>query len=136
MRGKYIMPIILTVITLAFFLMFNPFTVETEVEEAGEWVEIDQNEVNAEIGEESVELVDLREEELYEAGHIPGSILIPYEEFQQRYHELNADKRIILICHTGRMGVESAEFLVDQGFDDVANFGGGMAVWEGPLEVN
>ncbi|WP_338028810.1 hypothetical protein [Geomicrobium sediminis] len=32
------------------------------------------------------------------------------------------------------MGVESAEFLVDQGFDDVTNFSGGMAVGEGPLE--
>ncbi|MBB6449681.1 rhodanese-related sulfurtransferase [Geomicrobium halophilum] len=136
MRGKYIMPIVLTVITLVFFLTFNPFTVEPEAEEAGEWVEINQNKVSAEIGEANVELVDLREKELYDEGHIPGAIHIPYDEFQQRYNELSDDNRIILICHTGSMGIDSADFLVNNGFDDVVNFGGGMAVWEGPLETN
>lgn len=136
MRGKYIIPIGLTAIAIAFFLMFNPFTVETDVEKAGEWVEVNQQEVNEEIGEENVELVDLREKDLYDAGHIPGASHIPYEEFQQRYNELSNDNRIILICHTGSMGVESADFLVQQGFDDVANFGGGMEVWEGPLDTN
>ncbi|AXF57985.1 rhodanese-like domain-containing protein [Salicibibacter kimchii] len=130
------MPIVLTVITLVFFLTFNPFTVEPEAEEAGEWIEINQNEVSAEIGEANVELVDLREKELYDEGHIPGAIHIPYDKFQQRYNELSDDNRIILICHTGSMGVDSADFLVNQGFDDVANFGGGMAVWEGPLKTN
>jgi len=34
------------------------------------------------------------------------------------------------------MGVESAEFLVKKGFRDVANFAGGMTMWDGPLETD
>ncbi|WP_198508932.1 hypothetical protein [Bacillus sp. FJAT-44742] len=34
---------------------------------------------------------------------------------------------------TGRMGIESADYLVEQGFQDVFNFGGGMEEWNGPL---
>ncbi len=131
------MPIIFIVtLALAVLVIINPFTSETAVDDGADWEEINQEEVKKEIGDETVEFVDLREKELYEEGHISGAIHIPYEDFQQRYQELSDEKRIILICHTGRMGVESADFLVSQGFDDVANFGGGMAVWEGPLETS
>lgn len=100
------------------------------------WEEINSNEVMDELGNEELQFVDLREKELYDKGHIPGAINIPFEDFQQRFTELRKDKGVILICHTGRMGEESADFLLKEGFTDVANFGGGMAVWDGPLEAN
>lgn len=124
----------LLALSLAILIAINPFAPDPKVESSQDWREIDQEKVMKEIGNEEVEFVDLREKELYVDGHIPGAINIPYEEFQQRTDELSKDKRVILICHTGRMGVESAEFLVKQGYEGVANFGGGMAVWDGQLE--
>ncbi|MCL7747284.1 rhodanese-like domain-containing protein [Halalkalibacter alkaliphilus] len=135
---KYLLPLsFIVVIIISIAIVINPFQTATVEEEpiSQKWDDIDQEEVLMEVGNEYVEIVDLREEELYKEGHISGAINIPYEEFQDRYNELNQEKRIILICHTGRMGVESADFLVEKGFDKVANFGGGMAVWDGPLST-
>ena len=138
MMRKYLLPLsFIDVIIISIAIVINPFQTATVEEEpiSQKWDDIDQEEVLMEVGNEYVEIVDLREEELYKEGHISGAINIPYEEFQDRYNELNQEKRIILICHTGRMGVESADFLVEKGFDKVANFGGGMAVWDGPLST-
>ncbi|WP_035668670.1 rhodanese-like domain-containing protein [Halalkalibacter akibai] len=135
---KYLLPLsFIVVIVISIVIVVNPFQTATLEEDpiSQKWDDIDQEEVLMEVGNEYVEVVDLREVELYKEGHISGAINIPYEEFQDRYNELNQEKRIILICHTGRMGVESADFLVEKGFDKVANFGGGMAVWDGPLST-
>ncbi|MCM3715442.1 rhodanese-like domain-containing protein [Alkalihalobacillus oceani] len=136
MKGNKLVTILFFfVLALAILIVINPLAIQRQMETTTqEWEEIDQDKVLMEIGNEEVEFVDLREEELYAEGHIPGAINIPYEDFQQRTNELTKDKQVILICHTGRMGVESADFLVKQGFEDVANFGGGMAVWDGPLD--
>lgn len=138
MMRKYLFPLsFIVVIVISIAIVVNPFQTATVEEEpiSQKWDVINQEEVLMEVGNEYVEVVDLREVELYKEGHISGAINIPYEEFQDRYNELNQEKRIILICHTGRMGVESADFLVEKGFDKVANFGGGMAVWDGPLST-
>ncbi|GAE37631.1 rhodanese-like domain protein [Halalkalibacter akibai JCM 9157] len=138
MMRKYLLPLsFIVVIVISIVIVVNPFQTATLEEDpiSQKWDDIDQEEVLMEVGNEYVEVVDLREVELYKEGHISGAINIPYEEFQDRYNELNQEKRIILICHTGRMGVESADFLVEKGFDKVANFGGGMAVWDGPLST-
>ncbi|ADC52083.1 Rhodanese-related sulfurtransferase (plasmid) [Alkalihalophilus pseudofirmus OF4] len=135
---KYLLPLsFIIVIGISVLITVNPFQAPIVKEDpiSQKWDDIDQEEVLMEVGNEHVEMVDLREEELYRKGHISGAINIPYEEFQDRYDELNQEKRIILICHTGRMGVESADFLVEKGYDKVANFGGGMAVWDGPLSI-
>ncbi|KGA97925.1 MAG: rhodanese-like domain-containing protein [Bacillaceae bacterium] len=135
---KYLLPLsFIVVIVISIVIVVNPFQTATLEEDpiSQKWDDINQEEVLMEVGNEYVEVVDLREVELYKEGHISGAINIPYEEFQDRYNELNQEKRIILICHTGRMGVESADFLVEKGFDKVANFGGGMAVWDGPLST-
>ena len=81
-------------------------------------------------------IVDLREYELYDKGHIPGSINIPFAEFQDRYMELSTGKRIIFVCHTGPMGEASNQFLLAKGYKNIANFVGGMADWKGPIEKN
>ncbi len=106
---------------------------QTSIEISKGWQEIDQDTVLANMDKDVVELVDMREKELYSEGHISGAINIPYDEFKQRTTELNSNQSIILICHTGRMGIESVDYLVEQGFQDVFNFGGGMEEWNGPL---
>jgi rhodanese-related sulfurtransferase len=95
---------------------------------------INQVEVLKEIKNTDVMIVDLREPSLYEKGHIPNAINIPFENFQNRYKELDPNKNIFLICHAGPMGRESGQFLLDQGFHRVSNLSGGMAKWTGPIE--
>ncbi len=79
-------------------------------------------------------IVDLREPELFSNSRVPNSINIPFEEIQLRYTELPKDKEIVFVCHTGRMGVESGNLLLENGYNQVYNLDGGMAKWTGDLE--
>lgn len=79
-------------------------------------------------------IVDLREPELYGKERVPGSINIPFESIQQRFAELPRDKKIVFVCHTGRMGTESGNLLISKGYKEVYNLEGGMAKWTGALE--
>lgn len=74
-------------------------------------------------------LVDLREPNLYQNGHIQGAILIPFADFEQQYTKLAQNKKIIFICHTGPMGEAAGQFLLTKGYTQVYNLEGGMAAW-------
>ena len=89
-----------------------------------------QSEIEA--GEKLV-IVDLREPELYRAGHITGARNIPFEEFDKRMHQLNPETKIVLVCHTGPMGDASGSLLAERGYTSVWNLSGGMAGWSGKL---
>ena len=47
-------------------------------------------------------LLDVRQPEEYQAGHIPGAISIPLGELEHRYRELEKSKKIIALCRSGR----------------------------------
>ena len=46
----------------------------------------------------NVTLVDARSADEYAAGHIPGSLTIPYAEIEARYRELSVISQIVLYC--------------------------------------
>ncbi len=79
-------------------------------------------------------IIDLREPELYKAGHIPGAKNIPFDQFNDRINELKPDDEIVLVCHTGPMGDVSGTLLAQKGYTKVSNLAGGMAAWNGKLE--
>lgn len=85
--------------------------------------------------DENTILLDVRENEEYEAGHIPGVKLLPTSEFMDRYEsELDQAKSYIVICRSGGRSQNVCRFLQEQGFEQVANYNGGMLEWEGPVE--
>lgn len=79
-------------------------------------------------------LVDLREPAEFAAGHVPGALNIPFGQFPDRAAELPSKEKIVLICHSGRMGDVSASLLSERGYPDVSNLSGGMAAWKGSLQ--
>ncbi|KJR47310.1 Rhodanese-like domain protein [Desulfosporosinus sp. I2] len=81
------------------------------------------------IGNDTV-IVDLREPILYNNGHIPGAVLMPLADFEKQYTQLDKNKRIILVCHTGPMGDASGQFLITKGYEQVLNLDGGMRSWD------
>ena len=79
-------------------------------------------------------LVDVREPELFAAGHIPGAINLPWPGVKETAAaQLPRDHAIVMICHGGPMGDDVAGRLVAAGFTDVRNLEGGMRAWRGPL---
>lgn len=88
-----------------------------------------KKQLNAGIGNNTV-IVDLRESVLYYKEHIPGAILIPFADFEKQYTQLDKNKSIILVCHTGPMGDASGQFLKSKGYEQVLNLDGGMQAWD------
>jgi len=74
-------------------------------------------------------LLDVRQPEEYEAGHIPGAMLIPLGELEARQEELERDKKIITYCRSGRRSMAAAIALCDLGFEDVHHLEGGILNW-------
>lgn len=76
--------------------------------------------------EEDFVILDVREQDEYRAGHIPGAILIPYTEIESRAEEELTDKdRLILVyCRSGRRSAIAAASLISMGYTNVKDFGG------------
>lgn len=71
-------------------------------------------------------LLDVRTQEEYDNGHIPGALLIPDTELTARSGELPEDKdcTILVYCRSGRRSAASAAVLAELGYRDVRDFGG------------
>lgn len=76
-------------------------------------------------GEEYI-LLDVREQDEFDEGHIPGSILIPYTEIDQKAEEIlpDKDKQILVYCRSGRRSKIASESLARLGYTNVKEFGG------------
>jgi hydroxyacylglutathione hydrolase len=75
-------------------------------------------------------LLDVRDADEYEAGHIPGSVHIPYGELADRLAELPRDRVIATICSGGKRSGLAASILQREGFDRVVHVAhGGVGTW-------
>ncbi len=84
-------------------------------------------------GEEYI-LLDVREQDEFDAGHTPGAILIPYTEIENKAEEMLPDKdsQILVYCRSGRRSKIAAESLAILGYSDIKEFGG---IIDWPYEV-
>lgn len=77
-------------------------------------------------------LLDVREDDEWQAGHAEGALHIPISEFVARYGELTEaapqDGRISVICRSGGRSAQVTMYLQQQGVDAV-NVEGGMQSW-------
>lgn len=79
-------------------------------------------------------LVDVRRQDEYDAGHIPGAILIPNESIgTDQPKELPDLEQIILIyCRSGNRSKQASQKLADMGYTNIYEFGG-IIDWEGDV---
>ena len=79
-------------------------------------------------------ILDTRTQEEYDEGHIPGAILIPYDEILTKAESILKDKDqlILVYCRSGRRSKLAAEDLVKLGYTNIKEFGG---IIDWPYEV-
>lgn len=84
--------------------------------------------------EEGYIILDVRTQDEYDEGHIPGAILIPYTQMEARAEEELTDKNqlILVYCRSGRRSKIAAETLVELGYTNIREFGG---IIDWPYEV-
>jgi phage shock protein E len=79
---------------------------------------------------DGVFVLDVREQNEYDAGHIPGVTLIPMMQVPDRLGEIPDDMQVIVTCRTGNRSSQVAEYLVQMGFDNIHNMEGGIVEWQ------
>ena len=76
--------------------------------------------------EEGYIILDVRTQEEYDQGHIPGAIVISHEEITEKAEDVLTDKDqlILVYCRSGRRSKIAAEALVELGYTNIKEFGG------------
>ncbi len=82
-------------------------------------------------------ILDVRTQEEYDSGHIPGAICIPNETIgTEPPVELPDKEQLILIyCRSGNRSKQASEKLAKMGYTNIKEFGG-INTWTGEVEVN
>jgi rhodanese-related sulfurtransferase len=73
-------------------------------------------------------LLDVREQDEYDAGHAPGVVLRPMSELPEVVSDLPTDRTVLCICRSGARSASATQFLRQHGVDAV-NLEGGMQAW-------
>ena len=89
--------------------------------------EIDVDEL-AERLAEGVVVIDVREADEYDSGHVPGALFVPLSELEQRVDEVPSGEPVLVICKSGGRSMRAAEALAGRGRECV-NVAGGTMAW-------
>lgn len=75
---------------------------------------------------EKVLVIDVREKEEYDAGHLAHAINMPISSFKDNIGKIEEfkNKDVILYCNSGKKSAEAAKILIDNGFTSVTNADG------------
>ena len=76
--------------------------------------------------EEGYVILDVREQEEYDAGHIPNAVCYPYTSIDESFCETYPDKDqlFLVYCRSGNRSKIGAQMLADLGYTNVKEFGG------------
>ena len=79
-------------------------------------------------------VIDVRRQDEYDEGHIPGAVCIPNESISGSMPEElpDLDQIILVYCRTGRRSKEASQKLSDIGYTNVYEFGG-ITEWTGDI---
>lgn len=83
-----------------------------------------------------VVVLDVRTESEFSAGHIPGSLLIPLHQLEQRIGDVPINGApIAVICEHGVRSHAACRFLAEHGVRSLLNLTGGLDGWSGPVSL-
>ena len=129
--------LLLAISLIAFLVMgCSKQAAKTDSDKSGGYQKITASAVKSRLDKgEQLIIVDVRTKEEYDGGHIPKSLLIPYDEIEVKAASLLPDKNaaIIVYCRTGRRSEIAAKSLLKLGYTNVADMGA-ISDWKYGLE--
>ncbi len=77
-------------------------------------------------------VVDVREQDEWDEGHIPGAVHVPRGHLESRIERLAPDaaRPVIVYCSAGNRSAFAAKTLTEVGYDDVVSLAGGFTDWK------
>jgi len=76
-----------------------------------------------------IQVIDVREPEEYQLGHVQGVRLLPLSQLAQRFAELDPEQSYYLHCTAGGRSMQALQFLRQQGFKHLKSVQGGIKAW-------
>src|SRR3954464_6275487 len=95
--------------------------------------EVDPSAVSEVTGGDAVVVIDVRESDEWDAGHLPGAKHVPRGHLESRIEGSAPDRsqRVILYCASGNRSALAAKTLRDQlGYEHVESMTGGYTLWK------
>ena len=79
---------------------------------------------------DDLQILDVRERSEWDAGHIPGSVHVPYHDIQALPYGIDPDRPVAVICSSGQRSAVAASLLRRQGVRDALHVvNGGVPLW-------
>lgn len=117
-----------TVTELIDYELFCGITPETQVAQTGE--EITPKEVAEWLDRSNKPfLLDVREANEWEIGHLPGATRISVNELPERLNELDTSVDMVVYCRSGVRSAKAINILKQAGFRKLKNMTGGILRW-------
>lgn len=86
-------------------------------------------------GYRKAQLIDVRESNEFEGGHILGARNIPMSQMKMRMKEIRSDMPVYLYCQSGMRSARAAQFLHRKGYRDLTQLQGGFKKWSGKVKT-
>ncbi|AIF43453.1 rhodanese-like domain-containing protein [Virgibacillus sp. SK37] len=86
-------------------------------------------------GYRKAQLIDVREPQEFDRGHILGARNIPVTQMRQRLIEIRKDKPVYLYCQSGSRSARAAQLLHKKGYEDINQLKGGFKKWTGKVKA-
>lgn len=80
--------------------------------------------------DQSVILLDVREDDEWQRGHAAGAQHIPMGDVPARMGEIDTEAALYVVCHAGGRSQRVAQYLARNGYEPL-NVSGGMLAWAG-----
>ncbi|WP_415902834.1 thiosulfate sulfurtransferase GlpE [Neptuniibacter sp. QD29_5] len=78
---------------------------------------------------DGAQVADIRDPNSFAQGHISGSYNLSNENLHDYISAADMDKPLLVCCYHGISSQQAAQFLVEQGFDEVYSINGGFEAW-------
>ncbi|MGH3030029.1 MAG: molybdopterin-synthase adenylyltransferase MoeB [Gaiellaceae bacterium] len=97
-----------------------------------EIAEVDARQAQELIASDSPAIVDVREQEEWDEGHLPGAVHVPRGHLESRIEGAVPDRSqsVVVYCASGSRSAFAAKTLEELGYDNVASLAGGFTDWK------
>ena len=92
-------------------------------------IEVSPEDTANALSDNSAQVIDVREQEEWDEGHIDGTLHIPINELGSRRGEIDAARAVIFYCHVGGRSLMAAQAFRTAGYD-AYSMAGGIQLWD------
>lgn len=91
---------------------------------------ISVNEVVTMLEDEQLVIADIRDPNSFQASHIKGAEHLNNSNIGEFMLQKDYEQPIVVVCYHGISSQGAANYLVEQGFDEVYSLDGGFSAWQ------